>query len=37
LIDKITALRDAAISKNWDAMEKAANQFSFGYDIYLYY
>jgi hypothetical protein len=36
-IDKIIALRDAAISKNWDAMEKAANQLSFGYDIYLYY
>lgn len=36
-IDKIIALRDAAISKNWDAMEKAANQLSFGYDRYLYY
>lgn len=36
-IEKIINLRDAASKRDWDAMEKAANQLGFGYDTYLYY
>jgi hypothetical protein len=36
-IDKIINLREAASKRDWDAMEKAANQLGFGYDTYLYY
>lgn len=36
-IEKVIDLREAAFKKDWNAMEKAANQLSFGYDTYLYY